>query len=461
MPDPTFEVSDADIWVGEVPPMPSTALEPNDFWFDTSTVPFTGIQIDQIIGYPGPPTGPTGPSQGDAIIDGDGILWVWDGQAWVEVGPITGSQGPTGPVGPIGSTGIAGPTGPMGLTGPTGNTGPTGQPIQLVHGLGTRVEPLGGDVQRVDVYHNASLLITNVGGARFQLGVDPTWVRDQVAASAGDGLTALGPVGPAGPTIKVLPTQDGGVLVGPTGVAVDVTWVRRQTKAGDGLYEIPTGVSERTIAVGQGPGIEVRPGLVTVDQQWLTDFINSQVYGALWHPPVHLATTGPHGGSILEPIDGVVPTTGQRVLIKDQADKAQNGICVVEGGALVRAADAFYPGDLKVGSFVTVTGGDTLSGTTWTVDEVNDLGGDPVLWDPNIDETTWAGPQPSKTRHEEDIDGPIVAEVIHGLNEKFVRVDVYDNADGTMVGAGVRCVDVNTVEITINEVGTYTVVCSR
>lgn len=67
---------------------------------------------------------PSGASTGDAYLIGVD-LWVWNGAAWVNTGPIQGPQGPAGPAGP---TGAIGPQGPQGLQGPAGPTGPTGAP---------------------------------------------------------------------------------------------------------------------------------------------------------------------------------------------------------------------------------------------------------------------------------------------------------------------------------------------
>lgn len=64
----------------------------------------------------------TGNTNGDGWIIGDD-LYVWDGSAWNNVGPIRGPQGDVGPAGPAGPVG---PTGPQGSTGPTGPVGPQG-----------------------------------------------------------------------------------------------------------------------------------------------------------------------------------------------------------------------------------------------------------------------------------------------------------------------------------------------
>lgn len=90
-----------------------------------------GISIVGTIPTPGPPTAP-GSAEGDVIVDSGGIGWSWDGDSWVNIGPIQGppgapgSAGPPGPSGPSGPTGAQGPKGDTGATGPAGPTGATG-----------------------------------------------------------------------------------------------------------------------------------------------------------------------------------------------------------------------------------------------------------------------------------------------------------------------------------------------
>jgi hypothetical protein len=96
--------------------------------------PGSGVLYKGVLATTGSlPTG--GNTTGDAyIVNDDGHLWVWDGSAWTDGGPVaamvTGPTGATGAAGAAGSTGATGPTGPTGDTGPTGAastvTGPTG-----------------------------------------------------------------------------------------------------------------------------------------------------------------------------------------------------------------------------------------------------------------------------------------------------------------------------------------------
>ena len=67
---------------------------------------------------------PTG-SLGDSYIV-DGSLYVWNGNAWENVGNIKGDTGATGPKGDTGNTGSTGAKGDTGAIGPKGDTGATG-----------------------------------------------------------------------------------------------------------------------------------------------------------------------------------------------------------------------------------------------------------------------------------------------------------------------------------------------
>lgn len=104
---------------------------------------------------PGPPTTVQDPlphADGDMWIDSNGIGWVWNGTAWINVGSIQGPQGPAGPAGPPGSGGTGtnevwiGPDDPI-IANPTielwvdtdegGTGGGTGGPVAYVHSQGT------------------------------------------------------------------------------------------------------------------------------------------------------------------------------------------------------------------------------------------------------------------------------------------------------------------------------------
>jgi hypothetical protein len=82
-------------------------------------------------------------------------------------------------------------------------------------------------------------------------------------------------------------------------------------------------------------------------------------------------------------IDGVGLVTNDRILIKDQAAPAENGIYVVQAaGSPTRATDADAGAELVSGSYVLVTGGTTQSGTGWITTQAGTptINVDPIVW---------------------------------------------------------------------------------
>ena len=79
-------------------------------------------------------------------------------------------------------------------------------------------------------------------------------------------------------------------------------------------------------------------------------------------------------------LDGVTLATGNRVLVKNQTDKSQNGIYVVQAsGAAVRATDYDSPAEIDAGDFVFVNSGTVNADTGWTqTNTVGTIGTDPV-----------------------------------------------------------------------------------
>lgn len=73
--------------------------------------------------------------------------------------------------------------------------------------------------------------------------------------------------------------------------------------------------------------------------------------------PATVATTGPITLEGLQTVDAVALSTGDRVLVKDQADAKANGVYRVETGAWPRAADFNDARDVVSGTRLYVTGG--------------------------------------------------------------------------------------------------------
>lgn len=91
-------------------------------------------------------------------------------------------------------------------------------------------------------------------------------------------------------------------------------------------------------------------------------YVDNVARGLLWKAPVRAATTT--AGALAsafangQSVDGVILATGDRVLLKDQAAAAENGIYTVNAsGAPTRAADADANGELAPGTAVSVTAG--------------------------------------------------------------------------------------------------------
>lgn len=84
---------------------------------------------------------------------------------------------------------------------------------------------------------------------------------------------------------------------------------------------------------------------------------------------VRTATSGPNSLTGTPTINGVPLNAGDRVLVKDQLNWAENGIYVVAtglGGAWVRAADADAASEMRAGSHVFIREG-TLGGQGWAL----------------------------------------------------------------------------------------------
>jgi hypothetical protein len=113
-------------------------------------------------------------------------------------------------------------------------------------------------------------------------------------------------------------------------------------------------------------------------------YVDSVAEGLHVHASVAAATTGPVDlaiGGLLE-IDGVQLVAGNRVLVKDQAAPAENGIYVVASGAWTRAEDYDSADEIQAGDFVFVSAGTSYSSTGWVqINPVSTLGTDPIVWD--------------------------------------------------------------------------------
>jgi hypothetical protein len=126
-------------------------------------------------------------------------------------------------------------------------------------------------------------------------------------------------------------------------------------------------------------------GVIFVDTETIAtvEYVNATAEGLHVHTSVSAATTANIADLSSPPatIDGVTLTEGMRVLVKDQETLSQNGIYVVDSGALVRSEDYDTAGDILPGDFVFVSGGTTQEATGWVQTEtVGTLGTDDIVW---------------------------------------------------------------------------------
>jgi len=98
------------------------------------------------------------------------------------------------------------------------------------------------------------------------------------------------------------------------------------------------------------------------------NYADNAINGLSWKEAVRTASTAP--GTLAtsfangQPVSGVVVATGDRILIKQQANPVENGIYIVTAGTPTRAPDADAVGELE-GAAVFVTEGSTLLDTAW------------------------------------------------------------------------------------------------
>lgn len=122
--------------------------------------------------------------------------------------------------------------------------------------------------------------------------------------------------------------------------------------------------------VEDAPAVELSTGdAYLADRDWVTTFVEDALNARSWKQSVRAATTT--AGTLVssfedgDTVDGVVLAAGDRILVKNQAAPAENGIYVVAAsGAPARAADADTASELH-GAAVFVSEGTTNGNTQW------------------------------------------------------------------------------------------------
>ena len=120
----------------------------------------------------------------------------------------------------------------------------------------------------------------------------------------------------------------------------------------------------------------------TSDQDAATKYyVDSVAQGLDVKASVKAATTANITLSGAQTIDGVSIVAGDRVLVKNQTNQADNGIYVAASGAWARSADANTWAEL-VSAYTFVESGSTYADTGWvcTVNQGGTLGTTPITW---------------------------------------------------------------------------------
>lgn len=132
--------------------------------------------------------------------------------------------------------------------------------------------------------------------------------------------------------------------------------------------------------------LKIDPAVVLATRQYCDDKVADELNKWDSKQSVRVATTAAIALAGLQTIDGVVLVAGDRVLVKDQAAGAENGIYVAAAGAWARATDADSGVKLNAGALVPVEAGTVNADTIWMLktDGAIIIGATPIAFQ-------WAG----------------------------------------------------------------------
>ena len=102
-------------------------------------------------------------------------------------------------------------------------------------------------------------------------------------------------------------------------------------------------------------------------------YVDGLVQGLHIHDPVKATTTANITLSNIQAIDGVSLTLGDRVLVRNQTNPAENGIYVVSNSTWTRATDADATGEIVDGSYIFVERGNTYADTAFVQTNSNPI----------------------------------------------------------------------------------------
>ena len=176
-------------------------------------------------------------------------------------------------------------------------------------------------------------------------------------------------------------TGNTAVTTGDITTLVDGTYVN---VSGDTMS---SGANLTFVGGGEVLGLPVTPSGDTAATS--KAYVDNIAAGLSWKQAVVVATTAGDGnivlatGGLLTLDTDYTVTAGQRVLVKNQTNAAQNGIYIASAGAWIRSTDmdSITPINEINGAAVYVENGASQADTGWTqINTVSVLGTDPIVW---------------------------------------------------------------------------------
>lgn len=238
--------------------------------------------------------------------------------------------------------------------------------------------------------------ITVGGGIEFtgSLGIQVSAFTGDVTKAAGGTSTTIANSVVTNAKLANMPTMTiKGNNTGGSAAPIDLTAAQAKTVLGITAADVSgfdtqvrtnrlDQMATPTASVGMGSQKIINLAEPTNPQDAATkNYVDLARQGIRLKDSVVAASTGPLTLSGTQTVDGIALVGGDRVLVKDQAAPAANGIYVVAAGAWSRATDADTAAEVSDGATVWVNSGTANGNTTWSqINTITTIGTDAQSW---------------------------------------------------------------------------------